>query len=200
MTCVIDISLLQFGQLSIVGTTEHARLALMTLPFARQNVGASKRLTLDWVPVSLKSKSWNWLGRFATAARSPRLLCAYYPQESRKKLRQSDGRLAEARACSAPIESGGFSWGRGWERLSALIRFWEAGRCQRPILGRCGSERLRRSKVELRGARRPRNLRLVPAPQLSGSSAFGRRAAARPNRGAEAPHHWRSMRIFYWSD
>ena len=44
------------------------------------------------------------------------------------------------RACSAPIESGGFSWGRGWERLSALIRFWEAGRCRRPILGRCGSE------------------------------------------------------------
>src|SRR6266404_5180208 len=42
------------------------------------------------------------------------------------------------------------------------------------------------------------NLRLVPAPQLSGSSAFGRRAAARPNRGAEASHHWRSMRIFYW--
>jgi hypothetical protein len=56
-----------------------------TLPFARQNVGASKRLTLDWVPVSLKSKSWNWLGRFATAARSPRLLCAYYPQQSSKK-------------------------------------------------------------------------------------------------------------------
>lgn len=85
MTCVIDISLLQFGQLSIVGTTEHARLVLMTLPFARQNVGASKRLTLDWVPVILKSKSWNWLGRFATAARSPRLLCAYYPQQSSKK-------------------------------------------------------------------------------------------------------------------
>ena len=34
MTCVIDISLLQCGQLSIVGTTEHARLVLMTLPFA----------------------------------------------------------------------------------------------------------------------------------------------------------------------
>ena len=47
MTGVIDISLLQFGQLSIVGTTEHARLVLMTLPFARQNVGASKRLT--WI-------------------------------------------------------------------------------------------------------------------------------------------------------
>jgi len=85
MTCVIDISLLQFGQLSIVGTTEHARLVLMTLPFARQNVAASKRLTLDRVPVSLKSKSWNWLGRFATAARSPILLCANYPQESSKK-------------------------------------------------------------------------------------------------------------------
>jgi hypothetical protein len=85
MTCVIDISLLQFGQLSIVGTTEHARLVLMTLPFARQNVAASKRLTLDRVPVSLKSKSWNWLGRFATAARSPILLCANYPQESSRK-------------------------------------------------------------------------------------------------------------------
>src|SRR6516165_654163 len=113
-------------------------------------------------------------------------------------MKGATGEANGSRACSAPIESGGFSWGRGWERLSALIRFWEAGRCQRPILGRCGSERLRRSKVELRGARRPRNLRLVPAPQLSGSSAFGRRAAARPNRGAEAPHHWRSMRIFYW--
>src|SRR5215831_8451599 len=85
MTCVIDISLLQFGQLSIVGTTEHARLVFMTLPFARQNVGASKRLTLDWVPVSLKSKSWNWLGRFATAARLPILLCAHYSKESREK-------------------------------------------------------------------------------------------------------------------
>src|SRR5215467_4196873 len=85
MTCVIDISLLQFGQLSIVGTTEHARLVLMTLPFARQNVAASKRLTLDRVPVSLKSKSWNWLGRFATAARSPILLCANYPKESSRK-------------------------------------------------------------------------------------------------------------------
>jgi hypothetical protein len=43
MTCVIDISHLQFGQLSIVGTTEHARLVLMTLPFARRNVGASEK-------------------------------------------------------------------------------------------------------------------------------------------------------------
>src|SRR5262245_18918648 len=44
------------------------------------------------------------------------------------------------RACSAPIESGGFSWGQRWESLSALIGFWEAGRCRRPILGRCGNE------------------------------------------------------------
>src|SRR5215831_19400284 len=85
MTCVIDISLLQFGQLSIVGTTEHARLVLMTLPSARQNVAASKRPTLGRVPASLKSKSWNWLRRFATAARSPILLCANSPQESRRK-------------------------------------------------------------------------------------------------------------------
>ena len=56
--------------------------------------------------------------------------------------RNADGARDDShpRACSAPIESGGFSWGRGWERLSALIRFWEARRCQRPILGRCGSE------------------------------------------------------------
>jgi hypothetical protein len=57
----------------------------MTFPFARQNVGGEQRLTLDWAPVSLKSKSWSWLGRFATAARSPKLLCAYYPQKSSKK-------------------------------------------------------------------------------------------------------------------
>jgi hypothetical protein len=43
MTCVIDISLLQFGQISIVGTTEHARLVLMTLPFARQNGRGEKK-------------------------------------------------------------------------------------------------------------------------------------------------------------
>src|SRR6516225_11141525 len=36
------ISLLQFGQISIVGTTEHASLVLMMFPFARRNVGASE--------------------------------------------------------------------------------------------------------------------------------------------------------------
>src|SRR5262245_31806695 len=109
MTCVIDISLLQFGQLSIVGTTEHARLVLMTLPFARQNVAASKRLTLDWVPVSLKSKSWNWLGRFATAARSPILFCAYYPQESSKK---ETGYNASRMPCHAAEHRGPVSTAR----------------------------------------------------------------------------------------
>jgi hypothetical protein len=43
VTSVIVISLLQFGQISIVGTMEHASLVLMTFPFARQNVGASEK-------------------------------------------------------------------------------------------------------------------------------------------------------------
>src|SRR5262244_2027076 len=63
---------------------------------------------------------------------------------------------------------------------------------------RCGTFQQVRAAIHAAAARRPRSLRLVPAPQLSGSSAFGRRAAARPNRGAEASHHWRSMRIFCW--
>jgi hypothetical protein len=46
---LIDISLLQFGQISIVGTAEPARLVLMTFPFARQNVVGEQKLTLDWV-------------------------------------------------------------------------------------------------------------------------------------------------------
>ena len=45
--------------------------------------------------------------------------------------------------------------------------------------------------MELRGARRPRNLRLVPAPRLSGSSAFGRRAAVR----VDVLHHTSDARI-----
>ena len=86
MTCVIDISLLQFGQLSIVGTTEHARLVLMTLPFARQNVEASKRLTLDWVPVSLKSKR---IGSVALRQRlDHQVYCAPIIHKSRAKKKQ----------------------------------------------------------------------------------------------------------------
>jgi hypothetical protein len=39
VTLVIAISLLQFGQISVIGTTEYARLTVMTLLFARQSVG-----------------------------------------------------------------------------------------------------------------------------------------------------------------
>ena len=45
--------------------------------------------------------------------------------------------------------------------------------------------------MALRGARRPRSLRLVPAPRLSGSSAFGRRAAVR----VDVLHHTSDARI-----
>src|SRR5262249_44133251 len=38
----------------------------------------------------------------------------------------------------------------------------------------------------------------VPARRLSGSSAFGRRAAVRLSRGAGASRRWRSMQIFCW--
>jgi hypothetical protein len=41
--------------------------------------------------------------------------------------RTRSSRSIVSRACSGPIESGGFSWGYGWESLSALIRFPEAG-------------------------------------------------------------------------
>src|SRR5260370_16738163 len=43
VTSAIVISLLQFGQISIVGTTEHPSLVLMTFPFARRTVGASEK-------------------------------------------------------------------------------------------------------------------------------------------------------------
>jgi hypothetical protein len=79
VTSLIVISLLQFGQMSTVGTTEHASLVLMTFPFARQNVGAAKRLTLEWVPANLKSKSWKLAGLFCDSdsiAKIVRLLSA----------------------------------------------------------------------------------------------------------------------------
>src|SRR5262245_18237302 len=44
------------------------------------------------------------------------------------------------RACSVPIESRRFSEGQGRDSLCALIRFWEAGRCRRPILKTCRRE------------------------------------------------------------
>src|SRR5215471_5890289 len=73
-----------------------------------------------------------------TLARQGAGLCSIADSRIITNCFSRDEELVEsARACSAPIESGGFSWGRGWESLSALIRFWEAGRCRRPILGRC---------------------------------------------------------------
>jgi hypothetical protein len=43
VTSLIVIPLFQFGQISVVGTTKHASLLLMTFYFAGQNVGASER-------------------------------------------------------------------------------------------------------------------------------------------------------------
>ncbi len=81
MTCVIDISLLQFGQCRHYGTRQ---VGAHDTSFRPTECRGEQKAHPGLVPVSLKSKSWNWLGRFATAARS-RLLCAYYPQQSSKK-------------------------------------------------------------------------------------------------------------------
>ena len=43
VTLVIAISVLQFGQILVVGTTENARLTVMTLPSARQMSGRTKK-------------------------------------------------------------------------------------------------------------------------------------------------------------
>src|SRR3989440_11030237 len=43
VTLVSAISLLQSGQISVVGTPEYARLTVMTLPFARQMSGRAKK-------------------------------------------------------------------------------------------------------------------------------------------------------------
>jgi hypothetical protein len=74
VTSLIVISLLQFGQISTVGTTEHAGLVLMTFPFARRNVGASERLTLERVPVSLKSRSRKLAGSLCDGGSIPNIV------------------------------------------------------------------------------------------------------------------------------
>jgi hypothetical protein len=68
VTLVIAISLLQFGQISVVGTTEYARLTVMTLPSARQMSGRAKKahpglgacqsekLELEISPVALRQR------------------------------------------------------------------------------------------------------------------------------------------------
>ena len=52
----------------------------------------------------------------------------------------------------SPQLNWGFSSGQEWENLSALMRFWAAGGCRRPILGTYGSEWLRKSRAGPRGA------------------------------------------------
>jgi hypothetical protein len=54
---VIVISLLQFGQISIVRTTDDIGLVFIAFPFA-QRMRSEQRATLAWVPVSLKNRSW----------------------------------------------------------------------------------------------------------------------------------------------
>src|SRR6266436_3957789 len=90
--------LLQFGQVSVVGTTGYARLTLMTLPFARQNVGASKnahpalgacqseKLELESGSVALRQRL------------DHQILCAYYLQESRRKCRVARRNLTPGRS------------------------------------------------------------------------------------------------------
>jgi len=88
VTSLTVISLLQFGQISTVGTTEHASLVLMTFPFARHNVGAAKRLTLEWVPANLKSKSWKLarsLCDSGSIANIVRLLSARVEENERRR-------------------------------------------------------------------------------------------------------------------
>src|SRR6516164_1111663 len=56
---------------------------------------------------------------------SVRRSCAGFRHQHLSSATDWAARLTRAR--SVPIESGGFSWGQGWESLSALIRFWGAG-------------------------------------------------------------------------
>jgi hypothetical protein len=64
----IVISPLQFGQISVIGTTERAVMVLMMFPFARTNVRSSKRIhpgsgacqperqELKMIPVALRQR------------------------------------------------------------------------------------------------------------------------------------------------
>src|SRR5262245_32853643 len=65
--------------------------------------------------------------RRTTRRSTPRSISSAASKRTRLT-RQIPRRRSRTRARSAPIESGGFSWGQGWESLSALIRFWGAGR------------------------------------------------------------------------
>src|SRR6516164_6827929 len=86
------ISLLQFGQISIVGTTEHASLVLMMFPFARRNVGASEEAH-PGVGACQSEKQELRTGPVALRQRLDREHCAPIICKSREKM------TAAVRAC-----------------------------------------------------------------------------------------------------
>jgi hypothetical protein len=92
MTSVIVISLLQFGQISIVGTTEDASLMLMMFPFARRNVGASEEAH-PGVGACQSEKQELRTGPVALRQRLDREHCAPIICKSREKM------TAAVRAC-----------------------------------------------------------------------------------------------------
>jgi hypothetical protein len=85
------------------------------MAFVRANYGVADS-RIDWDEISLA---------FLDRTRGPRQR-AIPDLDNPKNPRQRSPYCSQSRACSAPIESGGFSWDQRWESLSALIRFWEA--------------------------------------------------------------------------
>src|SRR5215471_16303493 len=69
----------------------------LSTSFRPTNVGASKRLTLDWVPVSLKSKSWDWLGRFAARPDYNIIVRPLFKRVEKKEASYGAGRGERAR-------------------------------------------------------------------------------------------------------
>jgi hypothetical protein len=88
VTSLIVISLLQFGQISTVGTTEHAGLVLMTFPFARRNVGASEKAH-PGVGACQSEKQESEIGRIAMRQR-------LYPEHCAPIIRKSRGKMSAA--------------------------------------------------------------------------------------------------------
>jgi hypothetical protein len=88
VTSLIVISLLQFGQISTVGTTEHAGLVLMTFPFARRNVGASEKAH-PGVGACQSEKQESEIGRVAMRQR-------LYPEHCAPIIRKSRGKMSAA--------------------------------------------------------------------------------------------------------
>jgi hypothetical protein len=89
VTSLIVISLLQFGQISTVGTTEHAGLVLMTFPFARRNVGASEKAH-PGVGACQSEKQESEIGRVAMQQR-------LYPEHCAPIIRKSRGKMSMIR-------------------------------------------------------------------------------------------------------